>query len=113
MLLHTLQRPSLSLTSRMAWARCAASSRPARSTWNAMRCADFCPMPGSRLNSLMSRANGSAKSGILEQARRQAHAAEHASHFLFGLGVNLLDGLVAGGDHHILQHLHVARDFGI
>jgi hypothetical protein len=29
-----------------------------------MRCADFWPMPGSRLNSLMSRANGSAKSGI-------------------------------------------------
>jgi hypothetical protein len=27
--------------------------------------------------------------------------------------VDFLDGLVAGGHDHVLQHLHVARDFGI
>jgi hypothetical protein len=29
-----------------------------------MRWADFCPMPGRRLNSLIRRAKGSAKSGM-------------------------------------------------
>ena len=65
MLLHCAQMPSLSLTSRIACARCSASSRGARSRWNAMRCADFWPMPGSRLHSWISRASGSAKSGIV------------------------------------------------
>src|ERR1051326_8990057 len=64
MLLQRPQRPSLSFTSRMACARCSASSRAARSTWNAMRWALFCPMPGSRLNSVMRRESGSAKSGM-------------------------------------------------
>ena len=64
MLLQISQRPSLSLTSRMACERKAASSRLARRTWKAMRWADFWPMPGRRLNSVIRRARGSAKSGI-------------------------------------------------
>ena len=47
----------------------------------------------------------------LEQARRQAHAAQHAAHLLLDLRVDLLDGFVAGGQDHVLQHLDVARHF--
>src|SRR5215469_6212794 len=118
MLLQTLQMPSLSLTSRIACTRCSASSRPERITWNAMRCADFCPMPGRRLNSLMRRASGSAKSGMviqapLEHAWRQAHSAQHAAHLLLDLVVHLLYGLAGGGHDHVLQHLDITGNLGI
>ena len=64
MLLQSAQMPRLSLTSISAADSRAASSRGARRTWNASRCADFWPMPGRRLNSSIRRCSGSAKSGI-------------------------------------------------
>jgi hypothetical protein len=56
----------------------------------------------------MRRASGSAKSGIAK-----THTAEHAAHLLLDFAIHLLDGLVAGGYDHVLQHLDIARHFGV
>ena len=49
----------------------------------------------------------------LEQARGQSHAAQHAAHLLLDLRFHLLDGFAAGGHDHVLQHLDIARHFGV
>src|SRR5579871_5291910 len=61
MLLHTEHRRRLALTSWMAEASALASSSLERRIWNASRCADLLPTPGSFLSSSMRRAMGSAK----------------------------------------------------
>ena len=48
----------------------------------------------------------------LEQPRRQAQAAQHPAHFLLRFFVHFLDRVVGRRQHQVLQHLHVAGDFG-
>ena len=76
-----------------------------------MRCADFCPIPGRRLNSVISRASGSGRNPTLKQAGRQAEASEHPAHFALRFFIDFFHGVVAGGKNQILQHFHIARDF--
>src|SRR5262245_12368111 len=68
MLLQTEHSLIFSLASRMASASAKASSGAVRSKWNARRCAVFCPTPGRRLSSSISRAMGAAKSGMVVAA---------------------------------------------
>src|SRR4051812_35394984 len=114
MLLQMEQRRSLSFTSRTAAARAMASSSEERRMWKARRCADFPPMPGSFLSSSMRRAIGSANLDIgfrhwsAQSESGDSHAAHHAAHGGLHLIVYLAAGFVAGGEHEVLQHLHVA-----
>ena len=68
-LLHTEHITMRRLTSFIASANRSTSASVIRSTWKAKRCADFWPMPGSRLNSSISLVTGSEYSSIKREVR--------------------------------------------
>src|SRR6266498_4587322 len=128
MLLHTEHSRRLALTSLIAVARAAASSSLERRIWNASRCADLLPTPGSFLSSSIRRAIGSAKrdieSGDLEigssgenfrwpdhQMARSPESwqpSQHAAHGGLHAIVYFLRRAVEGGGDQVLQHFNVA-----
>src|SRR5258706_1880231 len=103
MLKQVEQRRRLSLTSSNASASATASCRGARMTWNARRCADLAPMPGSFRKASMRRSSGAAKRIASETG--DAQGADLLRH----RRLDLATGLVDGGAHQVLEHLHVLR----
>src|SRR5919204_175749 len=103
--------PMRSLTSRIASASALASSLSARRMWKARRWAVRCPIPGSLPSSVMSLWTGGAyKRGCLE-AREAQRAQVHAAGQAAELGLLELlggpQGLVGGGEDHVLQQLGI------
>src|SRR5690606_37991604 len=125
-----VQNDTRSRASTMAWARRTASAFGIFRRWNAMRWADFGPMPGNRPNSSMSSWTDAeytdARSVVLVAGLEQAaEATAEAAHRLLHLGsaeqpaeiepahrrllglVHLADGVVQRGEHEVLEEARV------
>src|SRR4051794_33424160 len=93
-----------------------APSRSCCSKWNASRCADLTPTPGSRRSASIrpSRAGSLAKSAPASEgelhARRQRHAGGELAHLLGADLLGLADGVVEGGGDEVLQHVLVVGE---
>src|SRR4051794_38069140 len=114
MLKHRPQNVIRSFTSVMDRASRTASSFGSFSRWNAIRCADFGPTPGSRPSSSIRswtgpaykqflRGSGDRRSSTAEQAAQPATQAE-ATHGLLVEIVDLGQGVVEGGQDEVFEH---------
>src|ERR1700678_3986446 len=110
MLLHTEHNRSFSRSSSTAAASARASASLARSTWNASRCADFVPIPGSFLNSSISRDIGSANRAIARLFHpRQLQPAHHPNHIRLHRLFRPAPRLIERRRNQVLQQLNVPR----
>src|SRR5688572_224984 len=108
---HSLMR---CFTSISAIDSACASCSCARRMWYASRCADFGPIPGSRLNASMRRVIGSgvlAPSGIglPDTEARQVQPASYRPERLLLQLAGAFGGVLDRGHDQVLQHLRVVR----
>src|SRR5712692_9519275 len=99
----------------MARASASARWRSARRMWKASRWAVLGPTPGSRESSWIrsSTAWGNSGKRSAHQAGRQPQAGGHRLHALGGHLTRLLERLVEGSHHQVLQHLGVGGEAGV
>src|SRR3954470_23013191 len=106
---HSVQKPTRSLTTRIASASASASSGGTRSRWNASRCAVRCPTPGSRASCVTS-ASTAGESKLEAREPEPAEPARDRSHALLLQRGCLAKGLRDRCEHHVLQQLDL---FGV
>src|SRR5579859_284550 len=104
-------------TSSIACASASARCRSTRSIWNARRWAVFGPTPGRRESSVISLSSGSGscgtRSSLLQEARRQAHAARQGLHLRGRVLARPVQRLVDGREHEVLQQVDVFHRPGV